>query len=158
MPPTRDLACNPGMCPDWPSNQWPSSLQDDAQPTRLHQSGPQMHLEEFPLLKRAPTKFHVLGWTICIWIFVSKRRAKSNFFIFFNLIKENMSTNSQAATQNVYGKSSEARPELPWKSRWCCISVITEVLRSLLPSLKPLRPVPRGLKFNSNLWGSLTLW
>ena len=23
MPPTRDLAGNPGMCPDWESNQWP---------------------------------------------------------------------------------------------------------------------------------------
>ena len=21
MPPTRDLACNPGMCPDWESNK-----------------------------------------------------------------------------------------------------------------------------------------
>ena len=23
MPPTGDLACNPGMCPDWELNQWP---------------------------------------------------------------------------------------------------------------------------------------
>ena len=25
--PTRDLACNPGMCPDWASNQWPFGSQ-----------------------------------------------------------------------------------------------------------------------------------
>ena len=39
MPPTGDLARNPGMCPDWESNQWPFSLLDDAQPTEPHQSG-----------------------------------------------------------------------------------------------------------------------
>ena len=26
MPPSGDLACNPGMCPDWESNQQPFSL------------------------------------------------------------------------------------------------------------------------------------
>ena len=38
-PPARDLACNPGMCPDQELNQQPFSLQDDAQPTEPHQSG-----------------------------------------------------------------------------------------------------------------------
>ena len=38
-PPTGDLACNPGMCPDWESNQWPFSFGDDAQPTEPHWSG-----------------------------------------------------------------------------------------------------------------------
>ena len=28
--PTGDLACNPGMCPDWESNWWPFTLRDDA--------------------------------------------------------------------------------------------------------------------------------
>ena len=32
MLPTRDLACNLGMCPDWQSTQQPFSLQKDAQP------------------------------------------------------------------------------------------------------------------------------
>ena len=27
MPSTGDLACNPGMCPDWESNQWPFGSQ-----------------------------------------------------------------------------------------------------------------------------------
>ena len=27
MPPTRDLACNPGMCPDWERNQQPFGSQ-----------------------------------------------------------------------------------------------------------------------------------
>ena len=37
--PNRGLAYNPGMCPDWESNWWPFSLQDDAQPTEPNQPG-----------------------------------------------------------------------------------------------------------------------
>ena len=37
--PTRDLACNPGMCPDWESNQRPCGSQVGAQPTEPHQPG-----------------------------------------------------------------------------------------------------------------------
>ena len=39
MPPTGDLACNPGMCPDWESNQRYFGLQAGAQPTESHQVG-----------------------------------------------------------------------------------------------------------------------
>ena len=41
VPPTGDLACNPGMCPDWESNRRPFSLQDVAKTTepQVHQSG-----------------------------------------------------------------------------------------------------------------------
>ena len=38
-PPTGGLACNPGMCPDWESNQGPFGLQASAQSTGLHQPG-----------------------------------------------------------------------------------------------------------------------
>ena len=38
-PPTRDLACNPGMCPDWDSNQRPFALQSGAQSTEPHKPG-----------------------------------------------------------------------------------------------------------------------
>ena len=34
-----DLACNPGMCPDWELNQRPFSSQACAQSTELHQPG-----------------------------------------------------------------------------------------------------------------------
>ena len=34
--PTRDLAHDPGMFPDWESNQRPLRLQDNAQPTEPH--------------------------------------------------------------------------------------------------------------------------
>ena len=37
--PTGDMACNPGMCPDWESNWWPFSLQASAQSTEPHQPG-----------------------------------------------------------------------------------------------------------------------
>ena len=39
MPPTGDLACNPHMCPDWESNQWPSGLQAGIQSTEPHHPG-----------------------------------------------------------------------------------------------------------------------
>ena len=32
-PPTRDLSCNPGMCPDWELNQPPFSSQAGTQST-----------------------------------------------------------------------------------------------------------------------------
>ena len=39
-PPTEDLDHNPGMCPDWELNQWPSSSQAGAQSTEPRQPGP----------------------------------------------------------------------------------------------------------------------
>ena len=37
--PTGDLACNPGMCPDWDLNQRPFALQAGTQSTEPHQPG-----------------------------------------------------------------------------------------------------------------------
>ena len=39
MPPNGHLARNPGMCPDWESNQRPFGLQADTQSIELHQPG-----------------------------------------------------------------------------------------------------------------------
>ena len=39
MTPTVDLACNPGMGPDWESNQGPFGSQASAQSTEPHQPG-----------------------------------------------------------------------------------------------------------------------
>ena len=39
MPPTGDLSHNPGMCPDWESNQKTFRSQARAQSTELHQPG-----------------------------------------------------------------------------------------------------------------------
>ena len=38
-PPTGDLACNPGMCPDWDLNQRPFASQSSAQSTESCQPG-----------------------------------------------------------------------------------------------------------------------
>ena len=38
-PQTEDLACNPGMCPDWESNQWTFGSQVSTQSTEPHQPG-----------------------------------------------------------------------------------------------------------------------
>ena len=37
--PTWDLTCNPGMCPDWESNQRPFGTQAGTQSTEPHQPG-----------------------------------------------------------------------------------------------------------------------
>ena len=37
--PTRDLAHDPGMCPDWESNQWSFGFQASAQFIEPHQPG-----------------------------------------------------------------------------------------------------------------------
>ena len=39
-PPTGDLICNPGLCPDWELNQRPFGLQASTQSTEQHQPGP----------------------------------------------------------------------------------------------------------------------
>ena len=39
MPPTKDLAFKPGVCPNQESNRWPFSLRNDTHPTEPHQSG-----------------------------------------------------------------------------------------------------------------------
>ena len=38
-PPHGDLDCNPGMCPDWESNQWPFGLQAGIQSTEPNEPG-----------------------------------------------------------------------------------------------------------------------
>ena len=39
MPPNGDPAHNPGLCPDWESNQWPFGSQAAIQSTEPHQPG-----------------------------------------------------------------------------------------------------------------------
>ena len=39
VPPTGDLASNPGMCPDWESNLRPFGSQSGVQSTEPHQPG-----------------------------------------------------------------------------------------------------------------------
>ena len=39
MPPNGDLACNPGMCPNWELNQQPFGSQVGTQSTEPHQPG-----------------------------------------------------------------------------------------------------------------------
>ena len=43
MPPTGDLACNSGMCPDWEWNWRPFGSQARDQSTELHQPGLNRH-------------------------------------------------------------------------------------------------------------------
>ena len=39
VPPTGDLACNPGMCPDWELNWRPFGSRAHTQSTEPHQPG-----------------------------------------------------------------------------------------------------------------------
>ena len=56
--PTRDQTCNPGMCPDWESNQQPFALQDNAQPTEPHRPG---HISVFTLVCYRILEKHLRG-------------------------------------------------------------------------------------------------
>ena len=53
MPPTGDLAHNPGMCPDWELNWWPFGSQAGTQSTEPHQSG----LKNYIFLIESPLNF-----------------------------------------------------------------------------------------------------
>ena len=44
VPPTGDLAHNPGMCPVWESNLQPFGQQSGVQSTELHQPGPNVKI------------------------------------------------------------------------------------------------------------------
>ena len=56
-PPTGNLACNPGMCPDWELNRRPFGLQVGARPTEPHQPGPPMYfLKGHKSLNRSCTR------------------------------------------------------------------------------------------------------
>ena len=55
-PSTRDLVCNPGMCPDWESNQRPFGLQAGAQSTEPHQPGLKIYCSV-----EVKMKFHILS-------------------------------------------------------------------------------------------------
>ena len=48
MPHTGDLACNPGMCPDWESNWRPCGFQAGTKSTEPHQPG-RAHYLIFPI-------------------------------------------------------------------------------------------------------------
>ena len=48
--PTIEPTCNPGTCPDWESDWWPFTLQEDAQRTEPYHSG-QM-LSQFKPIKK----------------------------------------------------------------------------------------------------------
>ena len=74
--PTGDLACNPGMCPDWESNQPPFALQAHAQSTELHQPGLNFLIEFYNLLKYSSQK----NWYyLCLLIFASLNK----FYLIF---------------------------------------------------------------------------
>ena len=51
MPPTGNLVCNPGMCPDWELNWWPSGSQAGTQFTDPHQPGQKIILLYLPFFR-----------------------------------------------------------------------------------------------------------
>ena len=78
MPPTGDLAHNPGVYPDWESNQRPFGSQAGAQSTEPQQPGQNLMIstvlrgreqgsygigwETFPFISFVPLEFQILGW------------------------------------------------------------------------------------------------
>ena len=62
-PAPGDLAYNPGMCPDWESNQSPFGLQAGAQPTEPNQPG---------LLSCLKKNLHLRAFCHCLYLFILK--------------------------------------------------------------------------------------
>ena len=62
MPPTGDLACDPGMCPDWESNWQPFGLQAGTQCAEPHQPGPKgaFLAQSFELFFKETTRRRIL--------------------------------------------------------------------------------------------------
>ena len=77
VPPTGDLACTPGMCPDWESNQQPFGSQASAHSTEPHQAGQRSSIFTYlnELCEISQTQVHELGrrkeWkkahTLVVW-------------------------------------------------------------------------------------------
>ena len=65
-PPTRDLAHNPGICPDQESNLPPSGSQASAQSTEPHQP----ELELLTLLSKLVYRFNIIPIKITADFFV----------------------------------------------------------------------------------------
>ena len=66
-PPPRDLAHNPGMCPDWELNRWPFGSQASTQSTEPHQPGQNINVLKEILDKSNIQIFdfsHGLQWQI----------------------------------------------------------------------------------------------
>ena len=59
-PPTGNLAHNPGMCPDWDSNQWTFSLLASTQSTEPHQPGPKVILHSYQRTSDLITEYRKL--------------------------------------------------------------------------------------------------
>ena len=65
IPSAGDLAHNPGMCPDWESNQWPFDLQAGTQSTEPHQPG------HYFIFKSSPCNFSTCKDKNSNWIKLS---------------------------------------------------------------------------------------
>ena len=62
---TRDLAYNPGMCPDWELNWWPFGSQASTQSTEPHQPGLTV------IFKSPGTCFKIyLCVCVCVYIYI----------------------------------------------------------------------------------------
>ena len=60
VPPAGDLVSNPGMCPDWESNQRPFGSQASTQSTEPHQRGPGnfLKVQWIPMCQQGMSKIH----------------------------------------------------------------------------------------------------
>ena len=92
MPPTGDLACNPGMCPDWELNQLLFGSQVHAQSTEPHQPGLKLYIYSHA--------YHNFGIQINICFGVPFSKTSLNEFFY-----------SKSWSLNAEEKRS---PQLPW--------------------------------------------
>ena len=88
-----DLACNPGLCPDWEANWWPFDSQAHAQSTELHQLGLFLFIllqlsqfSPFALLCPAHPQFHSQHPHCCSCPWVSHTCSLTNPFPLFQTV------------------------------------------------------------------------
>ena len=77
VPTTEDLAHNPGMCPDWESNQWPFGLQSGTQSTEPHQPG--CHLKKILDYHRFNRKYINMAIYVLVLILIDDWWTCSNW-------------------------------------------------------------------------------
>ena len=82
--PIGNLACNPGMCPDWESNLQSFGLTDDAQYIEPHQSGPVIVFSRFTI---SVWFIFIICISLLIFLFVERLFClfHSNLFLLFSL-------------------------------------------------------------------------
>ena len=100
MLPNRDLACNPGMCPDWELNWRPLDSQAGAHTTEPHQSGSITKFASHPSLIIVTT-LYINFWKILSQCHFIQLHSKNNL-IFLPMVSHIINTRHMPLFLNAF--------------------------------------------------------